>query len=112
MFLILLVVYSAWVAPFEFGFVQNPKGALLAADWTVDAFFGIDIFLTFFVAYLDKSTYLFVGNHKQIAFRCVSWCQALLPGPVQCVQYPVIRKRLLFSSEGFARPQLSHVRAS
>ncbi|RVX19571.1 Potassium channel KAT3 [Vitis vinifera] len=41
----------------------------MPVDLTVDAFFAADIILTFFVAYLDKSTYLLVDDHKKIAVR-------------------------------------------
>ena len=43
--------------------------ALLPIDLTVDLFFGIDIVLTFFVAYLDKTTYLLIDDQKKIAAR-------------------------------------------
>ncbi|PHT94286.1 Potassium channel AKT1 [Capsicum annuum] len=68
-FLVVLVVYSAWSSPFELAFSKASTGALLPVDLVVDAFFAIDIILTFFVAYLDKSTYLLVEEHKKIAFR-------------------------------------------
>lgn len=43
-------------------------------DNVVNGFFAIDIILTFFVAYLDRSTYLFVDNHKKIAKKyATSW---------------------------------------
>lgn len=45
--------------------------ALMPVDLVVDALFGIDIILTFFVAYLDKSTYLLVEDHNKIATRYV-----------------------------------------
>lgn len=61
--------YSAWVSPFEFGFVENPRGGLLAVDMVVNGFFAIDIILTFFVAYLDPSTLLMVDSCKKIAKR-------------------------------------------
>lgn len=70
-FLVLLVVYSAWSSPFELAFSKASTGALLPVDLVVDAFFAIDIILTFFVAYLDKSTYLLVEEHKKIALRYV-----------------------------------------
>lgn len=63
------MIYSAWASPFELAFKEVPTGSLMAVDLTVDAFFAIDIILTFFVAYLDKSTYLLVDDHKQIAAR-------------------------------------------
>ncbi|XP_060208165.1 potassium channel KAT3 isoform X3 [Lycium barbarum] len=68
-FLVVLVVYSAWSSPFELAFKKVASGGLLPVDLLVDAFFALDILLTFFVAYLDKSTYLLVDDHKKIAFR-------------------------------------------
>ncbi|KAG8367252.1 hypothetical protein BUALT_Bualt16G0053200 [Buddleja alternifolia] len=73
-FLIVLVVYTAWVSPFEFGFLDKPESPLSVLDNVVNGFFAIDIILTFFVAYLDKSTYLLVDNPKQIAWKyATSW---------------------------------------
>ncbi|KAG6409620.1 hypothetical protein SASPL_127661 [Salvia splendens] len=46
--------------------------ALLPIDLIVDLFFGIDIVLTFFVAYLDKTTYLLIDDQKKIAARLLS----------------------------------------
>uniref|UniRef100_A0A0E0C5B3 Potassium channel n=1 Tax=Oryza meridionalis TaxID=40149 RepID=A0A0E0C5B3_9ORYZ len=68
-FLIVLVVYSAWVSPFEFGFIPKPTGALATADNVVNAFFAVDIILTFFVAYLDKISYMLEDDPKKIAWR-------------------------------------------
>ncbi|KAK1306242.1 Potassium channel AKT1 [Acorus calamus] len=76
-FLVLLVIYSAWVSPFEFGFIERPKGALAMADNIVNGFFAIDIILTFFVAYLDKATYLLIDSPQQIAWRYSSTWLAL-----------------------------------
>lgn len=67
--MILLVFYSAWVSPFEFGFIEDPRGALFTADMIVNGFFAIDIILTFFVAYLDSETYLMVDSFRKIAKR-------------------------------------------
>ncbi|KAL2903061.1 Potassium channel AKT1 [Bienertia sinuspersici] len=76
MFLVLLVFYTAWASPFEFGFLQKPsiKG-LAIADNIVNVFFAIDIILmTLFVAYLDKNTYLLVDDPKKITWRYMkSW---------------------------------------
>ncbi|XP_020259216.1 potassium channel AKT1-like [Asparagus officinalis] len=73
-FLIVLVVYTAWVSPFEFGFVKGPRGALAITDNIVNALFFIDIILTFFLAYLDRATYLLIDDHGQIARKYVfSW---------------------------------------
>ncbi|CAL1414517.1 unnamed protein product [Linum trigynum] len=68
-FLIVLVIYTAWVSPFEFGFLRKPEGPLSITDNIVNGFFAVDIILTFFVAYLDKSTYLLVDNRRQIAWK-------------------------------------------
>ncbi|XP_054796802.1 potassium channel KAT3-like [Prosopis cineraria] len=68
-FLVALVVYSAWASPFELAFTDVAVGSLWPVDLLADAFFAIDIVLTFFVAYLDTSTYLLVDDHKKIAFR-------------------------------------------
>jgi len=67
--LVLLVFYSAWVAPFEFGFVQHPRGALLIIDNVVNFLFLIDIVMTFFVAYLNPATFLMESDLKRIAIR-------------------------------------------
>nr|KYP72442.1 Potassium channel AKT1 [Cajanus cajan] len=73
-FLVILVFYTAWMCPFQFGFLERSKGALAVIDNVVNGFFAIDIVLTFFVAYLDKSTYLLIDNHKLIALRYAkSW---------------------------------------
>lgn len=64
-----LVVYSAWASPFELAFKRVAIRSLLPVDLVIDAFFAIDIILTYFVAYLDNSTYLLVDDHKKIAIR-------------------------------------------
>ncbi|KAI3801883.1 hypothetical protein L1987_30000 [Smallanthus sonchifolius] len=71
-YLVALVLYTAWVSPFEFGFLERPEKPLSIIDNIVNAFFAIDIVLTFFVAYLDKSTYLLVDNPRKIAWRYIS----------------------------------------
>ncbi|XP_010533190.1 PREDICTED: potassium channel AKT1 [Tarenaya hassleriana] len=73
-FLVVLVIYTAWVSPFEFGFLRRPRRPLSIMDNIVNGFFAIDIILTFFVSYLDKSTYLLVDERKKIAFKYLrSW---------------------------------------
>ncbi|KAG5517283.1 hypothetical protein RHGRI_037888 [Rhododendron griersonianum] len=69
MFLIVLVVYSAWICPFEFAFLACKEDALYIIDNIVNFFFAIDIVLTFFVAYLDNQSYLLVDDRKKIAIR-------------------------------------------
>ncbi|KAL4304629.1 hypothetical protein GQ457_10G016630 [Hibiscus cannabinus] len=73
-FLALLVVYTAWVSPFEFGFLHKPHPVLSVTDNVVNGFFALDIVLTFFVAYLDKATYLYIDDRKKIAWKYgTSW---------------------------------------
>lgn len=73
-YLVVLVIYTAWVSPFEFGFLRKPQGPLAIVDNVVNGFFALDIILTFFVAYLDKLSYLLVDNPKKIAWKYAkSW---------------------------------------
>ncbi|KAM4133083.1 hypothetical protein ACJW30_01G301500 [Castanea mollissima] len=73
-YLVVLVIYTAWASPFEFGFLKKPQGPLSIVDNVVNGFFALDIILTFFVAYLDKSSYLLVDNPKKIAWKyATSW---------------------------------------
>ncbi|XP_042973333.1 potassium channel AKT1-like [Carya illinoinensis] len=73
-FLVVLVIYTAWVSPFEFGFLEKPQGPLSITDNVVNGFFALDIIITFFVAYLDRTTYLLVDNPKKIAWKYArSW---------------------------------------
>ncbi|XP_058724846.1 potassium channel AKT6-like isoform X2 [Vicia villosa] len=71
-FLLIWVLYTALVCPFEFGFLLTSKGPLAIADNIVNAFFLIDIVLTFFVAYVEKTTYLLVADKRKIAYRYLS----------------------------------------
>ncbi|GAA0172043.1 ion channel [Lithospermum erythrorhizon] len=72
MFLVVLVIYSAWISPFDFAFLVFKLDALFIIDNIVNCFFAIDIALTFFVAYLDSESYLLVDNPKRIAVRYLS----------------------------------------
>ncbi|GMY35927.1 potassium channel AKT1-like isoform X1 [Fagus crenata] len=73
-FLVVLVIYTAWVSPFEFGFLKKPQGPLAITDNVVNGFFAVDIIITFFVAYLDKTSYLLVDDPKNIAWKYArSW---------------------------------------
>jgi len=67
--LVVLVIYSAWICPFEFAFLPYKEDALFIIDNIVNGFFAIDIVLTFFVAYLDHHSYLLVDDPKRIAIR-------------------------------------------
>ena len=69
MFLVILVIYSAWICPFEFAFLTYKQNPLFILDNIVNAFFAIDIILTFFVAYVDSQSYLLVYEPKRISFR-------------------------------------------
>lgn len=72
MWLILLVVYYAWICPFEFAFITYKQDALFILDNILNGFFAIDIVLTFFVAYLDTESYLLVDDPRKIAMRYIS----------------------------------------
>ncbi|KAK9696962.1 hypothetical protein RND81_08G006800 [Saponaria officinalis] len=72
MLLVILVVYSAWICPFEFAFLSYKEDALFIADHIVNGFFAVDIVLTFFVAYVDSRTYLLIDYHRKIAVRYLS----------------------------------------
>ncbi|KAG7019531.1 Potassium channel KAT1, partial [Cucurbita argyrosperma subsp. argyrosperma] len=72
MWLVALVIYSAWICPFEFAFLPYKQNALFIIDHFVNAFFAVDIVLTFFVAYLDSQSYLLVDHPKKIAVRYLS----------------------------------------
>ncbi|WVZ72765.1 hypothetical protein U9M48_021174 [Paspalum notatum var. saurae] len=71
-FLLVLVVYSAWICPFELAFLRNLSWVLFLVENIVNIFFAIDIILTFFLAYLDQKSYLLVDNTKKIAARYIS----------------------------------------
>lgn len=60
------------MSPFECGFLERPNKILSVTDNVVNGFFAIDIILTFFVAYMEKTTYLLIDNPKQIAWRYAS----------------------------------------
>ncbi|KAK4488169.1 hypothetical protein RD792_003911 [Penstemon davidsonii] len=72
MFLILLVIYSAWISPFEFAFLTSKKDAKFIIDNIVNSFFAVDIVLTFFVAYIDSQSYLLTDDPRKIAMRYLS----------------------------------------
>ncbi|CAN1249108.1 Potassium channel KAT1 [Linum perenne] len=72
MWLVVLVIYSAWISPFQFAFLTYKKDTLFIVDNIVNVFFTIDIVLTFFVAYLDSQSCLLVDNPKKIAIRYIS----------------------------------------
>ncbi|GAU41994.1 hypothetical protein TSUD_307000 [Trifolium subterraneum] len=69
MFLALLVFYTAWMSPFELGFLSERSLPLSVIDNAVNVLFFGDIVLTFFVAYFDEDTCLLVDKHGQIAMR-------------------------------------------
>lgn len=98
-FLVVLVVYTAWVSPFEFGFLMKPEGPLAITDNVVNGFFLIDIVLSFFVAYLDKNTYLLVDEPKRIALRYAR--TGLLFDVISSIPYEFIRKLLPHNAHGY-----------
>ncbi|KAE9595113.1 hypothetical protein Lal_00041195 [Lupinus albus] len=71
--MVVLVAYSAWVYPFEVAFMQSsPNTKVEIMDIVVDLFFAVDIVLTFFVAYIDRTTHLLVRDSKKIVVRYIS----------------------------------------
>ncbi|XP_057797729.1 potassium channel KAT3-like [Salvia miltiorrhiza] len=73
-FLVLLVVYSAWISPFQFAFLSYKQDTLFIVDNIINSFFAVDILLTFFLAYLDTHSYVVVDDPKRIAVRYLtSW---------------------------------------
>lgn len=89
MFLVILVIYSAWISPFDFAFLDNKEGALRIFDNIVNGFFAIDIILTFFVAYLDSQSYVLIDDHKKIAARSAASSKQQFKDIVkfQCIYY-------------------------
>ncbi|XP_015688138.1 potassium channel KAT2 isoform X2 [Oryza brachyantha] len=71
-FLLVLVVYSAWICPFELAYLRNLSWKIFLVDNIVDSFFAMDIILTFFLAYLDRKSYILVDDPKRIAARYLS----------------------------------------
>ncbi|URE36811.1 Potassium channel [Musa troglodytarum] len=69
MFLMVLVLYSSWICPFEFAFLHYLPTTMFLVDNIVNSFFAIDIALTFFVAFVDPKSYLLVDEPKRIAVR-------------------------------------------
>ncbi|XP_042039462.1 potassium channel AKT1-like [Salvia splendens] len=88
--LVVLVFYTAWVSPFEFGFLSGPTWPLNITDNVVNSFFLVDIVMSFFVAYLDKSTYNLVIDHKQIALKYAK--TGLLFDVISSMPYELIHK--------------------
>ncbi|CAK8530913.1 unnamed protein product [Lathyrus sativus] len=75
--LVVLVIYSAWICPFEFAFLTYKQNGLFIIDNIVNGFFAIDIVLTFFVAYHDSHSYLLIDDPKKIAISYLSTWFAL-----------------------------------
>ncbi|XP_059304112.1 potassium channel KAT3-like [Lycium ferocissimum] len=71
-FLLIFVIYTAWITPFESAFLIYRIDALVIFDNIVNCLFAIDIFLNFFMAYLDKESYILVDDPKKIAIRYLS----------------------------------------
>ncbi|CAL4947379.1 unnamed protein product [Urochloa decumbens] len=93
-FLILLVVYSAWICPLEFAFLRYLPRAPFIVDDVVNGFFAVDIVLTFFVPYVDTKSCLLVDDPRKIAVRYLSsWFAFDL-----CSTFPFHSISLLFNS--------------
>ncbi|CAO1946030.1 unnamed protein product [Urochloa humidicola] len=93
-FLILLVVYSAWICPLEFAFLRYLPRAPFIVDDVVNGFFAVDIVLTFFVPYVDSKSCLLVDDPRKIAVRYLSSWFAF----DVCSTFPFHSISLLFNS--------------
>lgn len=71
-----MVLYSAWICPFEFAFLRYLPSTIFLVDNIVNSFFAIDIVLTFFVAFVDHKSYVLVDDRKTIALRLAIELQA------------------------------------
>lgn len=71
--MVTLVAYSLWVLPFEMAFMNSSPiyKELYIVDNIVDIFFAIDIVITFFLAYIDRTSHLLVRDSTKIATRFV-----------------------------------------
>ncbi|XP_048490991.1 potassium channel AKT1 isoform X2 [Beta vulgaris subsp. vulgaris] len=97
-FLVALVLYTAWVSPFEFGFFDCPRRPISIIDNIVNGFFAVDIILSFFVAYLDKKEYILVDDPRKIAkkntlsFKMVFDVISIVPSEVVLKIFPASRR--------------------
>lgn len=80
------------MCPFEFGFLDISKGGLAVTDNIVNAFFAFDIILTFFVAYLDKPSYMLIDDRKSIALRYAK--SGLILDVLSTIPYEVVKALL------------------
>ncbi|CAN4119912.1 unnamed protein product [Withania somnifera] len=85
-FLVLLVFYTAWASPFQFGFLDRPTRPMAILDDISNGFFTIDIVVTFFVAYLDKLTYSLIDDPKRIAWRYINFVDVISTTPSELVR--------------------------
>lgn len=69
-----------------------PQGLLSVIDNVVNGFFAVDIVLTFFIAYLDKTSYLLVDEPKKIAWKYVTTWFAF--DVISTIPYEVVKSIL------------------
>lgn len=73
MFITTILLFTCMVTPYRIAFVEYDDNYWLAIDSLIDAGFGIDIVLNFFMAYYDESEDI-VDNRKKIALGYMkSW---------------------------------------
>lgn len=94
-----MVFYTAWVSPFEFGFLRGPRWPLNITDNVVNGFFVIDIVLSFFVAHLDKSSYILIDEPKRIALRYLR--TGFLFDVISSMPYELIHKIFLHNVDAY-----------
>ena len=68
-----LLVYIAVVLPFRIAFVESDSTLWVVANFTIDALFAFDVFITFFTAYYDEN-YNLITDKKTITLAYLkSW---------------------------------------
>ena len=73
--IILLLLYTAIFVPFKIAFISEKDGIIMQIfEWTVDILFGVDIFINFISATVDKNTNTIIFDRKKIAINYIkSW---------------------------------------
>ena len=62
----IIIIYISIILPYKFSFVEDPPLYSVIIEYIFDFVFFLDIIVTFFVPYYDKSKY--IVSHKRIAF--------------------------------------------
>ena len=65
--MILFVFYLALTLPYELGFKMERIEWYIGISWFIDAFFLIDLGLSFLTTYQDPDTHFYVNDYRQVA---------------------------------------------